>query len=272
MYNYAWNLATFATVDLKSHAVIAISKLPFIQPDIPPALTNVALEIATNAPEVIQALGHQPQAKDAMMANTKTALNRTRCERSEHLCVAPTFEAGSWALWAIVDLTDGVLVGVRWTQVGNSAPVTEKSLQNEIIDQHYCEKMTNLAQEGWQLDYILTSSDGLRISNVKFKDRQLFDSVKLVDWHVSYSRTDGFGYSDAVGCPIFSQAAVLAVEPPSVEAIQENGKTVGFALIQKFWSELWPQPCNYNYEQQLRVLYRWPLPPHCRQLRAWLRQ
>lgn len=250
MYNYALRLATFATIDVKNRAVIDLNSIGYVQPDIPDRLTQVALEIATNAPEVAEALGHKPTAQEAMMANTKTSLNHTRCERSEHLCVAPTFEAGERALWAIVDLTDGVLVGVRWTQVGSSTPVTEKSLQNAVIDQRYCEKNTTLTKDGWQLDYILTSSDGLRISNVKFKDRAFFDSVKLVDWHVSYSRSEGFGYSDAVGCPVFSQAAILAVEPPSVEPLQENGKTVGFALIQKFWSELWPQPCNYNYEQR----------------------
>lgn len=75
----------------------------------------------------------------------------------------------------------------------------------------------------------------------------MLDSAKLVDYHVSYSRTNGFGYSDAVGCPIFSQAAVLALEPPM--EIQE-GSHGGFALVQNFQSELWPLPCNYYYQQR----------------------
>ncbi|MCX6047243.1 MAG: hypothetical protein NT075_19225 [Chloroflexi bacterium] len=250
LYNYAINLTTLAVVDVTKQTVLTVVKVPYTQPDIPPALTQIALEIATNAPEVAEALGYKPADKDAMMANTKTALNRSRCERSEHLCVAPTFQKGEWALWPIVDLTDGVLVGIRWTAVGSSVPVTEKKLQNDVITKRYCETTTPLARDGWQLDYMLTSSDGLRISNVKFKDKLLIDSAKLVDWHVSYSQRDGFGYSDAVGCPIFSQAAVLAMEPPQVEALQEGNKQVGFVLRQRFFSEGWPNPCNYNYEQR----------------------
>ncbi len=250
LYNYAVNLTTLAVVDVPNHLVLSIVKVPYTQPDIPPALTQIALEIATNAPEVAQALGYKPADKEAMMANTKTALNRSRCERSEHLCVSPTFQKGEWALWPIIDLTDGVLVGIRWTAVGNRIPITEKKLQNDVITKRFCETTTPLARDGWQMDYMLTSSDGLRISNVKFKDRLVIDSAKLVDWHVSYSQQDGFGYSDAVGCPIFSQAAVLAIEPPQVEALRQGDKQVGFVLIQRFSSEGWPNPCNYNYEQR----------------------
>ncbi|HTE10060.1 MAG TPA: hypothetical protein VK645_03805, partial [Chitinophagaceae bacterium] len=67
---------------------------------------------------------------------------------------------------------------------------------------------------------------------------------------VSYSGTDGFGYSDAVGCPYFSQAAVVAFEPPKIAALKENNAVVGFALEQTFKSEQWPNACNYNYVQR----------------------
>ncbi len=98
--------------------VLAVNELAEAQPDIPPGLTEIAQEIAVHAPEVSAALGVQPGADAAVMPNIKTALNRSRCERSRHLCVAPTFIQGERALWAIVDLTDGVLVGVRWTSLG----------------------------------------------------------------------------------------------------------------------------------------------------------
>lgn len=250
LYNYAVNLTTLATVDVTKQTVLSVVKVPYTQPDIPPTLTQIALEIVTNAPEVAEALGYKPADKDAMMANTKTALNRSRCERSEHLCVSPTFQKGEWALWPIVDLTDGVLVGIRWTAVGSSIPVTEKKLQNDVITKRFCETTTPLARNGWQMEYMLTSSDGLRVSAVKFKDQLIINSAKLVDWHVSYSQRDGFGYSDAVGCPIFSQAAVLAIEPPQVEELRQGDKSVGFVLLQRFSSQGWPNPCNYNYEQR----------------------
>ena len=95
-------------------------------------------------------------------------MNKTKCERSKHLCVAPTFVVtGEKALWAIVDLTDLALVGVRWTQVGTTGkPVTEKSLQNEVLTKQFCETNNSLDKNGWKLNYILTGSDGLKISDV----------------------------------------------------------------------------------------------------------
>jgi hypothetical protein len=262
MYNYALNLTQDASVDLTTSTVLSVSEFADTQPDIPTSLTQIALEIAANAPEVKEALGFTPSTEAAVMAETKTSLNGTRCERSQHLCVAPTFVSGDRALWAIVDLTDGRLIGLRWTQVGETGPavspdgseatpfVTEKGLENDVMMRDYCEHNTALDQDGWQMNYILTSSDGLRISDVSFQGKPILESAKLVDWHVSYSHQDGFGYSDAVGCPVFSQAAVIAVQPPIVEPIRANGQVVGFALQQDFWSELWPRPCNYYYEQR----------------------
>lgn len=250
MYNYALNLYTAAVVDLRTQSVLTIVGYDNMQPDIPQSLVDVALEIAVNSPEVTQTFGYRPDTKDAVMASTKTALNNTSCERSRHLCVAPTFVVEDYALWAIVDLTAGTLVGVRWTSVGSTNPITEKSLENESITRRYCQQNTLLERDGWRLNYILTSSDGLRISEVVFQNNPVLDSAKLVDWHVSYSSAEGFGYSDAVGCPAFSQAAVIAVEPPVVEDIFENGKVVGFSLKQDFWSDLWPLPCNYYYQQR----------------------
>ncbi|MCA0453552.1 MAG: hypothetical protein LCI00_06230 [Chloroflexi bacterium] len=250
MYNYALNLYTAAVIDIRNQKVLDIVGYDNMQPDIPQSLVDVALEIAVNSPEVRQTFGYTPDTKDAVMASTKTALNDTTCERSRHLCVAPTFVVEDYALWAIVDLTAGTLVGVRWTSVGSTNTITEKSLENESMTRRYCQQNTLLERDGWRLDYILTSSDGLRISDVRYQDTAILSSAKLVDWHVSYSSSDGFGYSDAVGCPAFSQAAVIAVEPPQVEDITENGEIVGFSLTQDFWSDLWPLPCNYYYEQR----------------------
>ena len=77
--------------------------MPQVQPDISANLKDLAIKIAVHSPEVQKALGFQPEENAALMAGTKTALNRTRCERSNHLCVAPTFIKDDKALWAIVD-------------------------------------------------------------------------------------------------------------------------------------------------------------------------
>ncbi len=251
LYNYALNFSVMALVHANSSKILKIGELPGSQPDIPPHLKQLALHIATQSPEVYAALGYKPDANAALMADTKTALNRTRCERSRHLCVAPTFVKDEKALWAIVDLTDLRLVGVRWTNVGDAGPrTTERRLQNDGMTECYCKKINQIDRDGWQMNYILTSSDGLRISEVDYNNQRVILNAKVVDWHVNYSNTDGFGYSDAIGCPYFSQAAVIAVEPPRVLDLIENGDTVGFVLSQKYYSEGWPQPCNYNYEQR----------------------
>jgi hypothetical protein len=167
--------------------------------------------------------------------------------------VAPTFVKDGKALWAIVDLTDYKLTGLRWTNVGSTGPapgITEKKLQDDKITSCFCELETPLQRDGWKMNYMLTSSDGLRVADVSFNGMPVLQNAKLVDWHVSYSGTDGFGYSDAVGCPYFSQAAVIAFDPPLIKSIKENNTITGFALEQSFKSEQWPSPCNYNYLQR----------------------
>ncbi len=252
MYSYAKNLTTIGFVSVTDQTLLAVTKMPDTQPDAPPYLVDLAVQIASESPEVAAALGYTPDSEDAVMENTKTALNLTRCQRSRHLCLAPTFVDGERALWAIVDLTDGVLVGVRWTEVGNPGgpAVTERSLQDDVVTQLYCDRATALERGDWRMDFILTSSDGLRISDVQFKSRPVLESAKLVDWHVSYSTTEAFGYSDAIGCPVFSQAAVVAFQGPTVEELIENGEVVGFVLQQDFWGEQWPLPCSYYYRQR----------------------
>lgn len=253
MYNYALNLSVSAIADIKQEKILANSSQVQTQPDVPEDLRRIAIAIAAESKEVQEALGVKPQEKDILYTRIKTALNRSRCERSKHLCVSPTFVKGDKALWAIVDLTDYKLVGLRWTNVGVTGPaatVTERKLQDDKITACYCERETSLEKYGWKLNYMLTNSDGLRISQVLYNGKPILQSAKLVDWHVSYSGTDGFGYSDAVGCPYFSQAAVVANSAPKVAELKNGNEVIGFVLEQKFRMDGWPTPCNYEYVQR----------------------
>lgn len=254
MYNYVTNATVVALVNLRQNAVVDIAFYPDTQPELPSYLGDLAVQIAINSPEVAEELGFKPGAGLAGMPSVKTALNNSQCERSRHLCVGPTFllhDQGK-ALWAIVDLTEGRLVGTRWSDTGSgmAVPVTEQGLQDAVVMADYCEQARPLNRNGWDLSYVLTSSDGLEIKDVTFQGRSMLRSAKLVDWHVSYSREDGFGYSDATGCPLFSTASVVAFNGPVVYDIVQDGETVGFALEQDFRSELWPLPCNYRYVQR----------------------
>lgn len=253
LYNFFFNVATTAIVDVAAKQTVSITHNRHTQPDLSPRLRKLANDIANESRLVQEALGEKLGEIDPVMAEIKTALKNSRCERSRHLCVAPTYLVGDRALWAIVDLTDLRVVGVRWTDLGDSGPpivVTERTLSNEFVYFNYCVKTHELEQNGWRLNYHLTSSDGLRIADVTFNDQHVLRSAKLVDWHVSYSQREGFGYSDATGCPIFSNAVVVAYNAPWIEPITVDGETVGFELIQDFRQQPWPAPCNYRYEQR----------------------
>lgn len=260
LFDFARNTTIVGTIDLARGRVLSWSTQVGHQAEIPDRLKDLAIQIAIDSPEVSEALGGvKPEFGHAQMARTKTALNGTPCERSKHLCVAPTFVQGNVAIWAIVDLTDFRLVGVQWTDVGTRADPesvlaelvtpSEQSLSDSAIMAQYCERNTALERMGWQLDYMLTLSDGLRISNVRHSGKTILNSAKLVDWHVNYSEREGFGYSDAVGCPSFSSAAVLPFVAPTVREIKDGGEVIGFVLEQEFRSVGWPGACNYSYRQ-----------------------
>ena len=252
VYNYATNTTISIIVNVKQREVVQYVALESVQPEVPPYLAQKAIDIASTSPEVADALGFDPSQVDPVMFNVKTSLKNTACEISGHLCVAPTFIVEDRGLWAIVDLTDERLVGVRWTDMGESTGgyVTQQSLTYDEITANYCEKLNSVDQDSWQFDYILTSSDGVNLTNVRFHGKPVLSNVKLVDWHVSYSHRDQFGYSDSIGCPLFSSATVLASGAPVIEPIQKNGQAVGFSFTQDFMNAGWPKTCNYRYQQR----------------------
>jgi hypothetical protein len=254
LYNYALNETTLAVADVVQKAVLEVMVLPGTQPEIPTHLAELAVDIALNSWDAATALGVATPA-DVVMQRTRTALKGTTCEQSRHLCVAPTIVLEDRALWLIVDLTEGRLVGLQWTHLGRAPGEwperpTESEMSRQAIFAQYCQKTTRLTSDDWSLDYILTSSDGLQIQNATFQGRPVIDSLKLVDWHVAYSQQANFGYSDGVGCPLFSSSAVVAVGGPRTEDIMAGGQRVGRALVQDYYHALWPQPCNYRYQQR----------------------
>ncbi len=251
LYNYALNSTILGLVNPNVDSVFNIVFYEQMQPDLPPFLGELAVEIAINDTTVIKSFGYQPDPKGVRMQATKTALNRTKCQRSQHLCLAPTFVQDDKALWVIVDLHELKVAGVKWTAVGTTGmAITERTVQNDKLMSCYCDVENNMEQGDWKFSFSLSRSDGLVVKNIHFQDKLFFRNVKTVDWHVSYSQTEGFGYSDAIGCPEYSSAAVLAIEAPYVEFLLEGQDTIGFAVIQEYFSEGWPTPCSYNYKQK----------------------
>lgn len=262
IYNFFYNVTITGIVDVQNNSVIVINSLPETQPDLSQRLEALSVAIAKHEPAVrlevdryLKFIDSERRSDDVapVMAATKSALKNSLCERSKHLCVAPTYVLGNKALWVIVDLTDLKVAGLRWTTVGDSGPptiITERKLENEYVFKNFCERRTELERNGWSFNYHITASDGLRVADVTFNDKSVFDSVKVVDWHVSYSRQDTFGYSDATGCPMFSSAVVVAYDGPKVEPIIEQGEEIGFYIAQDFRQLPWPAACNYRYEER----------------------
>jgi hypothetical protein len=254
IFNFTRHSSLRPIVDLNSKQLLSLREIKTLLPEIPEHLQKLANEIARHTPEVQKQLGTEPKAEQFVMGGTKTALNRTRCERSQHLCVAPTFVVGKRALWTIVDLVEGKVVGTRFTEWSDNAPIayTEDRIRDEHILRELCQKSQRFERDGWSFNYRLTSSDGLEVTDLSYKGELLLKSAKNVDWHVSYSDKDGFGYSDAVGCPLFSAAAVVPATLPKTKELKRDGKPVGFEFHIDFLSKLWPLPCNYYYEQRFQ--------------------
>lgn len=258
MYNYFYPMVSRAWVDPLSGVVHHVEHSDAIQPMLSPILRKIAVSLALTQPEVPLALGYPPNARDVLMEAVPSSLKNTACERSLHLCVAPTFVVDQRALWVIVDLTDFRVVGMKWTEVGSSEAgslVTEKKLQDEVVMQRFCARDNDTTLGRWSLTYRLTPSDGLELRNARFGDRAVLASAKIVDWHVNYHFKEQFGYNDAMGCPQFSTAAVVAFNGPQFQRLRANADApAGYLIVQDFQSPVWPKPCNYRYQNHF-ILY-----------------
>jgi hypothetical protein len=255
LYDWARNQTNNVIIEMGSGTLLAINEYSNTAPSIVPEhLTSLATEIAVAAPAVREELGLEPSEQMVHQPEMKSSVSR--CERSQHLCIVPTFVWGDRVLWALVDLTVYRLIGLEWTDVGASSKraVSEQRLGDAAINEQFCKELTELERDGWQLGYMLTTSDGLAVSNVRYQGQAVASSLKLVDIQVAYtpSETTGdlVGYADAVGCPTFSTAAVLPWSPPTIYPIEGTAGRSGFALEQEYRSDLWPIACNYSYRQR----------------------
>jgi hypothetical protein len=246
LYNYFHHTTTAALVDVFNKKVLQVIDRTEEPTALNPLLRDLARKVVLSNPEIQEKWG--PKLEEAPVQ-----FRDCKCERSLHLCVNVIFSFKNQALWTLVDLDDFQLLGYKWgTEPGGdpSFVLTERSLQNEYIMEYYCGVDNTLKKGDWELVYQLTSSDGMEVKNARYKGKEALHSAKIVDWHVSYTYKKGFGYSDAMGCPMFSSAANVASRAPEVENIVENGRVTGFALIMDFRSPVWPLPCNYRYQNR----------------------
>ncbi|PDW01930.1 hypothetical protein [Candidatus Viridilinea mediisalina] len=248
LYVYPTNTTLSAFVDRRMQ-VLDLHAVAGGQPEIPEHLAALATAIAVASPVSQEELGVPPHAGMVLDYSAATKVNHvgTTCERSNHLCVSPVFTWGDEALWVVVDLTELRLVAATWTAQGQSAQrraVSEATLQDAAVAP-LCETPGHVAHGQWEASYLLTSSDGLEVREVRFAGQPLLRSVKIVDWHVGYAAPEDqrVGFSDAVGCPVFSAAAIIPYGLPEITPHADGS----LELALTFRSPTWPQPCAYQY-------------------------
>ncbi len=145
------------------------------------------------------------------------------------------------------------------------------------IVSNYCKKDSSLSQGNWAFKYHITSSDGLEIFDLKYKNRSVAKSLKVVDWHISYrskalfkedtnssnfiegrelvyKKIDDnhyiFGHTISMGCPTFASSAVSAYHQPTINPIIQSGKEVGFYMVQDFKDPNWPALSSYRFQNK----------------------
>lgn len=236
--------AVVALVNLDSNDVLDVLYQPGVRPGINRRLADRALEIALNAPKVIEALGFRPL--EAAMPPIPSGTPGTSCE-DDHYCVAPAFELNGRFLWAIVDLTADRLAGVHWGQPlpperGDASPSLPAG----------CPQPGSLDRDGWTLKYATTGTDGLRVDDVRYEGAPVLTSVKNVEWHVDYSPT--FGFVDEPGCGVGGGGLQIPSygETQVITMTDEMGANIGFELVQDFRNARWGDNCNYRYENRLQ--------------------
>lgn len=243
IYNFNQNEAVVAIVDVDARQVLDVLHQPGVHPGINQRLADLALDIAIHHPDVVAALGFQPQQAD--MAPVDADLIGTACDQG-HLCVAPTFELNDRILWAVVDLTTEQLAGLAWTEMDPDAPQS-----STFFTPQGCPAPGSVNRDGWTLDYETSGTDGLRVYNVGYNTVPVITSVKLVEWHADYGTN---GFRDSTGCggggggfPIYpyGETQVLDLTDP-------QGAVIGFEVVQDFRMSNWGNFCNYRYEQHLQ--------------------
>lgn len=248
IYIFDQNATVLAIVNVDAAEVLDVLYQPGVHPGVNQRLADLALELALNDPGVIEALGYRPVAAD--MAPVDAGLVNSVCAQG-HLCLAPTFELNHRALWAMVDLTDGKVIQLLWTDL--TAPGGSSSPNTPILTPvpPFCPEPGSVSRAGWFLNYENTYTDGLRVYDVSYNGTLVLTSVKLVEWHADYGDN---GYEDSAGCggggggsPIYPNG-----ETQVLDLLDDQNNVIGFEVVQDFRMNGWGNWCSYRYEQHIQ--------------------
>ena len=239
IYNWNEDAAITAIVNTDAGQVLDVLYQPGMRPGLNQRAAARALEIALNAPEVIETLGYQPVAAD--MAPVPSGFVKTVCDDG-HYCVGPTINMGEKVLWMIVDLTDEEFVGLSFTEFPDQVePET-------WIPEGGCPDSATVSQNGWVVNHEVTNHDGFRVYDVTFNNISIIKSSKAVEWHADYGSN---GFIDSIGCTGGGGGFSIFPYGDTVNnTLMDGPNVVGFELVQDFRMNNWGANCNYRYEQR----------------------
>ncbi|MFO7540601.1 MAG: PKD domain-containing protein [Chloroflexota bacterium] len=244
IYNFDRNAAITAIVDVEAKQVRDVLYLENAQPGVNKRLADLARELASNHPDVIEALGYRPH--DVDVAGVGGGLLDTNCD-GRHLCVALIYHQPERLLWAVVDLTLEEVAGVTWTEMPPELPQSAPPFLPQG-----CPAPGIVAREGWSLSYQTTGIDGLRVHTVSYNGMPVINNIKLVEWHIAYA--GGGGFIDIIGCGGSGGGFHIYPygETEIIDLFDEDDTVIGFEVVQDFRMGNWGANCNYRYDQRLQ--------------------
>lgn len=114
-----------------------------------------------------------------------------------------------------------------------------------------CPMPGSAVRDGWSLDYAVTGTDGLQVTNAVYQGQAVFTSVKLVEWHTNYGMS---GFNLATGCggagggfPVLNYG-----ETQILDLLDAGSQVVGFEVVQDFRMSSWGNACNYRFDQRMQ--------------------
>jgi hypothetical protein len=184
IYDFDHNATILAIVDIEAEQVRDVLYLPNAQPGVNRRLADRARMLASNHPEIVEALGFRPNSME--VAAPLGGMEGTNCD-GRHLCVGLVYHQPGGLLWAIVDLTLEEVAAVLWTDM----PPDPRPAVAPFVPES-CPAPGTVERDGWSLAYHTTSWDGLRVHDISYNGMPVANNIKLVEWHIRYSSGSGF--------------------------------------------------------------------------------
>jgi hypothetical protein len=237
IYDFDRDATVSVIVDLPANRLRDVLYQPHVHPEPNSRLTELAIRVALASAEFLHELGRVP-ATDELLPMI-SGVPGTACD-SGHMCLAVTAPQGQSLVWAVVDVTDGVLVSVLRTP---AVPAGNSQAGPAVAAPTSCPASGSVTRGGWSLNYDTTSTDGLRVYNAAYGGAPVLTSAKLVEWHTDYGNS---GFVDQPGCGSF----IAPNGETQVNDLMSGQTVVGFELVQDFRMGNWGASCNYRYQQR----------------------